>query len=145
MRYTLHCRVFIFNRVHVYRWRGIPYIVRYSSVIVYIDSRIFTYFDEIPNRGLRAETKFILVCTHVVLHSSNTRMKYSMRKCFRSLCGVTDSQTWTSLFNPWRPRRNGRHFADDTFEPIFLNENIRISNKISLKFVPQVPINNIPA
>ena len=47
--------------------------------------------------------------------------------------------------NTLRPRQNGRHFADDTFIPIFLNENIRISIKISLKFVPEVPINNIPA
>ena len=40
--------------------------------------------------------------------------------------------------------QNGRHFADDTFKPIFLNENIRISIEISLKFVPKVPINNNP-
>ena len=44
-----------------------------------------------------------------------------------------------------RPRRNGCHFADDTFKCIFLNENVRISIKISLKFVPKDPINNIPA
>ena len=44
-----------------------------------------------------------------------------------------------------RPRQNGRHFADDTFKRIFLNENVRISIKISLKFVPKGPINNIPA
>ena len=49
------------------------------------------------------------------------------------------------LFNSLRPRQNGRHFADDTFKPIFLNENIRISIEISPKFVPKVPINNIPA
>ena len=47
--------------------------------------------------------------------------------------------------NTLRLRQNGRHFADDTFKPIFLNENIRISIKISQKFVPKVPINNIPA
>ena len=50
-----------------------------------------------------------------------------------------------SAFNTLRPRQNGRHFADDTFKPIFLNENIRISIKISLNFVPEIPINNIPA
>ena len=44
-----------------------------------------------------------------------------------------------------RPRQNGRHFADDTFKRIFLDENTRISIKISLKFVPKGPINNIPA
>ena len=46
--------------------------------------------------------------------------------------------------NTLRPRQNGRHFADDTFKRIFLNENFRISIKISLKFVPKGPINNIP-
>ena len=59
-----------------------------------------------------------------------------------------------SLYGPWerwlglntlRPRQNGRHFADDTFKRIFLNENVRISIKISLKFVPMGPINIIPA
>ena len=46
-----------------------------------------------------------------------------------------------------RPRQNGRHFADEIFKWIFLNENvwIWIPIKITLKFVPQGPINNIPA
>ena len=44
-----------------------------------------------------------------------------------------------------RPRQNGRHFADDIFKWIFLNENVWILLKISLKFVPQGPINNIQA
>ena len=44
-----------------------------------------------------------------------------------------------------RPRQNGRRFADDTFKRIFLNETVWILIKISLKFVPRVPINNIPA
>ena len=47
--------------------------------------------------------------------------------------------------NTLRSRQNGRHFADDTFKRIFLNENVTISIKISLKFVPKRPINNIPA
>ena len=47
--------------------------------------------------------------------------------------------------NTLRPRQNGRHFADDTFNHIFVNENVRISIKFSLKFVPKGPINNIPA
>ena len=38
-----------------------------------------------------------------------------------------------------------RHFADDIFKCIFLNGNIWIPIKISLKFVPKGPINNIPA
>ena len=46
-------------------------------------------------------------------------------------------------FNTLRPRLNGRHFADDVFKCIFLNENVWILLKISLKFVPKGPINNI--
>ena len=47
--------------------------------------------------------------------------------------------------NTSRPRQNGRHFADDIFKCIFLNENVGISIEISLKFVPKGPINNIPS
>ena len=47
--------------------------------------------------------------------------------------------------NTLRPRQNGRHFADDLFKCIFMNENILIPIKISLKFVPTGAINNIPA
>ena len=43
------------------------------------------------------------------------------------------------------PRQNSRHFAVDTFKRIFLNENPRSWIKMSLKFVPKRPINNIPA
>ena len=55
----------------------------------------------------------------------------------------------TSLRGQWvntlRPRQNGRHFPDDIFKCIFLNENEWISLRISLKFVPKVRINNIPS
>ena len=53
---------------------------------------------------------------------------------------------WQTLhINSLRPKQNGRLFADDTFKCIFLNENIRISTKNSLKFVPKGLIHNIPA
>ena len=44
--------------------------------------------------------------------------------------------------NTLRPRQNGHRFANDIFKRIFLNENVRISIKISLKFGL---INNNPA
>ena len=47
--------------------------------------------------------------------------------------------------NTLGPRQNGRHFADDIFKCIFLNENVWISIKISLQFVPLGPIVDIPA
>ena len=44
-------------------------------------------------------------------------------------------------FNTLRPRQNGRHFPDAIFKCIFLNENVWILIKISLKFVPNGLIN----
>ena len=40
--------------------------------------------------------------------------------------------------------QNGRHFADDIFKRIFLNENVRFFIKNSLKIVPKGPIDNYP-
>ena len=48
-------------------------------------------------------------------------------------------------FNTLRPRQNGCHFADDTFNHIFVTENVGISIKFPLKFVPKGLINNIQA
>ena len=67
-------------------------------------------------------------------------MKLSWRIRLK-LASTRPSQTINTL----RPRQNERHFTDDTFKRIFLNENIRISIKISLKFVPMGPTNNNPA
>ena len=49
------------------------------------------------------------------------------------------------MFDTLRLRQNGRHFPDDICKCIFLNENVWISIRISLKFVAKGPINNIPA
>ena len=59
------------------------------------------------------------------------------------------TNTWSHLqlfpnVNTLRPGQNGRHFPDDIFKSIFLNEHVWISINISLKFVPRGPINNIP-
>ena len=47
--------------------------------------------------------------------------------------------------NSLRPRQDGRHYPDGIFKCIFENENEWISPWISLKFVTNGPINNIPA
>ena len=55
---------------------------------------------------------------------------------------IRSSYLSASLFNTLRPRQNGRHVPDDIFKRIFLNENVIISIKISLKFVPKSQITN---
>ena len=49
------------------------------------------------------------------------------------------------IFNTLRPRQDGHLFPDDIFKSIFFNENVQILIKISWTFVPEAPINNIPA
>ena len=65
---------------------------------------------------------------------------------------------WNTNMSKWRhgnesveelntlgPRKDGRHFPNDVFKCIFLNEKVKISINISLKFVPKGPVNNISA
>ena len=78
---------------------------------------------------------------HPMSMSSND-LKGSGEKSVSKSQGVTAA---TAAWLVYRPRQNGRHFADDTFIRIFMNENVRISINISLKFVPKGLINNIPA
>ena len=49
------------------------------------------------------------------------------------------------IVNTSRRMQNGSHFTDGLFKSIFMNKNIWISIKMSLKFVRKGPINNIPA
>ena len=66
-------------------------------------------------------------------------MVYHMRLLFGHMI------VWIALVNTLRSRQNGRHFADDIFKCVFLNENVWIPVTISLKYAPKGPINNIPA
>ena len=60
-------------------------------------------------------------------------------------CANDDQVYWSrpQWVNQFRRRQNGHHFPDDIFKCIFLNENVWILIKISLKCVPEGPINNI--
>ena len=72
--------------------------------------------------------------TQVLAPNSGTSLDASCR-CWFNLIDL----------NTLRPRQNGRHFPDDIFKWIFLNENVWISIEMSWKFVPSGPISNIPA
>ena len=72
----------------------------------------------------------------------NMHFRYISQEVVKLLFGLMNIKI---TFNTLRPRQNGRHFADDIFKCIFLNENVSIAIKIPLKFVPKGPINNVPA
>ena len=60
-------------------------------------------------------------------------------------CLWADGDDGLMFINSLRPRLNRRPFADDIFICIFLNENVWIPIKISLKIVPKGAINIIQA
>ena len=76
----------------------------------------------------------MLILSHTVLSSEDWTNRYL-------LCSILVADQSCQHIEA---EKNGRHLAD-IFKCIFLNENISISLKISLKFVPKVRINNIPA
>ena len=47
--------------------------------------------------------------------------------------------------NILRPRQIRRHFPDDSFKCVSLNENVLISIIISLNLIPIGPVINIPS
>ena len=59
---------------------------------------------------------------------------------------LTSVLTYFQLdLNILEPRKIRRHYANDIFKCIYLNENVFISIKISLDFILNSQINNIPS
>ena len=77
------------------------------------------------------------VCRHILYNVQTMSHISWIHRC----CCTTER----FVINTLRPRKNGRHFPDDIFKYIFLDEKVSIFIKISLKFVPKYSINNIPA
>ena len=92
----------------------------------------------------------IITLNHVVANYGQLDLVFNssfwfMTKITPKLCCVGHPQICHTPFNSLRSRQNRRHFADDVFKCNFLNENVWIPIKNSLKFVPRGPFNNIPA
>ena len=101
---------------------------------------LFSYLWNIDKYSDYQSSRKRHVCTNIFVHCG----------CFL-IPSVVDIQLLPCLtdrvypFNTLRPRQNGGHFADDIFKRISFNENVWISIKFSLKFVPKGPININPA
>ena len=72
---------------------------------------------------------------NVVSHWLGTYWNCKIHVC----CGKTHSRPLNTL----RLRQNGCHLADDIFKCNCFNENVWISIKMSLKFLPEDPVDNI--
>ena len=88
--------------------------------------------------------QLIIIVSRILWEQSTLHIIDSPLKTIQSLTFHEDIIKLV-LLNTLKLRLNGRHFADDIFKCIFLNENVWIPSNISLKFDPQGPINNIPA
>ena len=77
-----------------------------------------------------------------VPHIIDIRVAMISEKSFYS---VTESLKYfypKKTINSFPPGQNGRHFAGDIFICIFVNENFCILINISLKFIPNGPIDD---
>ena len=116
----------------------IPYIARYQSLSIvqflfivvdyFRNIAWFSIFPALQNKWLNEKKED---CTTAF---ENSQQLYLSGSIF-----IKNYQ-----ISALRPRQNSRHFPDDIFKWIFLNENVWISVNISLKFVPRGQINNIP-
>ena len=54
-------------------------------------------------------------------------------------------ETDQNILNTLRQRQDGRYFTAAIFKGIFMNENVKISIEMSLKFAPKGSMNKIMA
>ena len=89
----------------------------------------------------------LIVCRRWLYHYNLPVSLYLSQEnwVFFSVDTVQSVMCANAFIDTLRPRQNRRHFADDVFKCNFLNENVWIPIKSSLKFVPQGPVNNIAA
>ena len=86
-----------------------------------------------------------VIRVHLQICNTKHRIEWGMLFTFTKLRyrGRNSFQLVTyNIVNSSPPGQNGRHFADDLFRCIFVNEHFRILNKITLKFVPSGLIDN---
>ena len=87
---------------------------------------------------------------HCINHHSDSHANHVIIYIFLPLaytvCIISlHSQVHPNHINTLRPTQNGRHFADDIFICIFVNENGWVSINISPNFIPKGEINNMSA
>ena len=134
-----HCQ---FNSLHTgliwgYVWKGVLSFCHVKTArIVEIHSWWFSV-------EKYSEPRFYGTWKHE--HGNAFHIAGSQNTRTHTPCTHTHTHTYHTSINTLRPRQNSRHFPDDIFKCIFLNENEWISIKISLKFVPKGQINNIPS
>ena len=119
----------------------------------HLHSRLNAWLQRVGQRRLQDEMRIISILgfgasyiRYFTVWCHLTDCPQNISKDLNVSCALLPrSPSRLSPINTLRPIQNGRHFADDTFKLIFIDENVRILIIISLKFVSKCLINNIPA
>ena len=119
-------------------WKGSKWGSDYFQVKFDLESQ-----GQSLSKAIGILTKVFCTSTLVILVWTDYKLSCGQAGAWHA--GAYTQTQATTIFKTLRTRQDGRHFADDIFRRIFLNENIEISIEISLKVVPNGPINNIPA
>ena len=119
---------------HLQLWLVYYEIKIYSFVGIWIYLKSFIICD--------ITVKCLRICsfTHMMMSS-----RYSSPGLFELRPGDFVPSSYQTALNPSPPDQNGRHFADDTFRCIFMNETFGILSRTSLQFVLKSPIDNDPS
>ena len=115
-KYWCICQVFL--QCWQRHWQHLKAEMVSTVSVIFLSAMLGTYW-----------YKNILVI-YIVITTRDDLLSHNLNKC---------------LVNTLRPRQDGCRLPDDIFKCIFVNENVLILIKISLKFVPKFRINNIPA
>ena len=146
-----HCHV-LTHDIYFHNWSEPVrlYPVQSRSTAVYPDGETnFRNYENIP--GHENESLFPgYINNYIPVFSLTTDIDFHNSTIASSLLPKVALTISTvirklKLLDTLRPRQTYRHFADDILKWIFLNENVWILLNISLKFVPKVQINNVPA
>ena len=87
----------------------------------------------------------LLSCDELCNQKQNSTFEKYTFKCITNATSNVKLRSGCCYLNTLKPRQYGRHFPNDIFKRIFLNEEVKILFRISMTFVPRCPINNIPA
>ena len=122
---TLACMI---HRVHLARCQlGHPQWTWLYMWLQHLPSTI--WLSEFPNQPCRDDVHGWILTLLVVFSFVVDYIWAPRAWCgfIQGCCSDIQEQVRNnSAFNTLRQRQNGRHFADDTFKYIFLNENVRL-------------------
>ena len=134
----LHINLTCITIFHVFQYNDIIYTTKNTRYIyIYMVCHILLTTSDFRNISLKL---VIIYEISVKMQFNGTTLANDNTLIFNYLCLMNHE-----MINTLKLRKNGHHFADNVFKCIFLNENVWILLQISLKFVPNGPINNIPS